>query len=295
MKIFIASSENHVGKIQEDIYLRDMFISKVCESKILTLKNILNIAQTGDTVVLKSIWGYHLNPEEFLSQVSALTSKNVRLINNLEFILWNIDKYQYLNDIKNLGVVPTKLLLIKDADVASNLVSELGKDLDENPLVIKPNISASGYLTYLYDVEKDNTDIITSLLKYKHLDFITQPFRDSITEGEISVIIINGKALYGIKRFPGVFANKRNPDFIHMNNIPDVIHNKLKRIEEYFIQKFNRLPGICRVDFLRFQDMYEISEIELIDPDLFFRHISEEAREEALFQFYAMIETNNNN
>ncbi len=295
MKIFIASSEKYVGKIQEDIFLRDMYISKGYESEIFTLKDILKVVDVTDIVVLKSIWGYHLNYEEFLSQISTLDTKNVYLVNNLEFITWNINKYQYLSDIKELGVVPTKLLSIKDIDGTYDLISDLSKDLGESLLVIKPNISASGYLTYLYDVEKDNTNIITSLLEHKHLDFIIQPYRDLVVEGEISVILINGKTLYGIKRFPGVLVDKKNSEFIDMKNIPDVIHYRLKRLEKYFIEKFNIIPSICRVDFLRFKDTYEISEIELIDPDLFFRYIPEDVRGEAFSQFYAMIHSNMGN
>ena len=45
MKIFIASSEEHSGKIEEDMYINNMCISLGIESEISTIKNIIKKAR----------------------------------------------------------------------------------------------------------------------------------------------------------------------------------------------------------------------------------------------------------
>lgn len=292
MKIYIASSEDHSGKIQEDIYIRDMYISKGIPSEIITLKRIIDVSRPSDVVILKSIWGYHINHEEFTSQILTLKNKGVRLVNNYDFIFWNINKDKYLSDIEYMNVIPTSLLCMENnantQDIV-RLISEAGKRFNADKLVIKPSISASGYMTKLYDVNTDNTDIITSLELNKGLDFIVQPYRPSISEGEISVIIIRGKTLYGVTRFPGVLSEKKGTTYLDISNIPTLIKKELLVLEDFFLKKFGSLPDICRVDFLKNHSKYEISEVELIDPDLFFRHIPEDVKKEALSLFYDLV------
>lgn len=289
MKIYIASSEEHSGKIQEDIYIRDMYISKGIPSEIITLKNIIDVSRPSDIVILKSIWGYHINHEEFTSQILTLKDKGVRLVNNYYFIFWNINKDKYLSDIEYMNVIPTSLLCMennaKTQDIV-RLISEAGKKFNAGKLVIKSSISASGYMTKIYDVNTDNTDIITSLKLNKSLDFIVQPYRPSISEGEISVIIIRGKALYGVTRFPGVLSEKKDTTYLDISNVPTLIKKELLVLEDFFLKKFGSLPDICRVDFLKNHSKYEISEVELIDPDLFFRYTPEDTKKEALSLFY---------
>jgi hypothetical protein len=51
---------------------------------------------------------------------------------------------------------------------------------------------------------------------------------------------------------------------------------------DLFLEKFGVLPRICRVDFLKNLTNYEILEVELIDPDLFFRYIPVSLRKKAI-------------
>ena len=285
MKIYIASSENHLGKIQEDIYIRDAFISKGIPSEIVTLKDIVKNSKLYDVVILKSIWGYHLNYKEFLLQISTIKKKRVKLINDYDFIRWNIHKYKYLNEIKDINVIPTYHLDIKQAQTAldiRNAISKASRNFNVKKLVIKPSISESGYLTYVYNANQENEKVVDSLRLNKHLDFIIQPFRPSIVKGEISVIINNGKPIYGVTRFPGVLGSKKDTGYLNLASISSSIIKTVSILEEFFLKKFGTLPNICRVDFLENTRDYEILEVELIDPDLFFRYIPVRMRKKAI-------------
>ena len=285
MKIYIASSEKHVGKIQEDIHIRNGYIKEGIYSEIATLKNIVRVAKSSDIVILKSIWGYHIDYKKFLKQISILKKKKVKLVNDYSFIYWNIDKLEYFNEIKNMNVISTNPLQIRHVKTAldiRNKITEAGKTFNTDKLVIKPSISEGGYLTFAYDINKENSSIISFLMANKNIDFMVQSYQSSIVEGEISVVIINGKLLYGIIRFPGVLTAKKDTRYLKSTSIPVSIKKFLSVLEDFFWGKFGVLPSICRVDFLKNNSGYEILEIELIDPDLFFRYISVSMREKTI-------------
>ncbi len=289
MKIYIASSDKYIGKIQEDIYIRDAFRNVGLFSEIVTLKDIANISESSDVVILKSIWGYHICYKEFIKEISHLKIKRVKLVNDYDFIFWNIDKCKYLNEINHMNVVPTVSLQLKGADTMveiSDVIAETGKRFNTDALVIKPCISESGYLTFRYNTNKNNEMVISALKNNKELNYIVQPFRPTISEGEILVVTIHGVSLYGIKRFPGIFNDKLNPTYIKMANIPGAIKREIATLKNFFLKKFGALPNICRVDFLKADTGYEILEVELIDPDLFFRYIPEYMKKNVVSALY---------
>ncbi|MEW6096825.1 MAG: hypothetical protein AB1567_09925, partial [bacterium] len=141
-------------------------------------------------------------------------------------------------------------------------------------------------LNLKYDKTKDDRTIIILLQQNKQLDFIAQPYRPDVLTGELSVVIINGIPLYGIKRFPGIFSEKSKPIYIKFANLPDAIKKEVDILETFFLKKFGVFPNICRVDFLKHDIDYEILEVELIDPDLFFRYIPENMKEMVTFMIY---------
>ena len=120
------------------------------------------------------------------------------------------------------------------------------------------------------------------LQKNKKVTFIAQPFRHSFFKGEISCIVMNGDCLFGIKRHPGLFGAKLTPEYIKLIDLPLSIKKEVSALSKFFLKKFGSLPTICRVDFLGIDAYYEILEVELIDPDLFFRNIPEDIRKKAI-------------
>ena len=284
MNIYIASSEKHIGKIQEDVYIRDVYRNNEFSCEILTLKDIIKISKPFDVVILKSIWGYYLHYRDFIKQISTLRKKNIKLINDYDFIFWNIDKYKYLKELKSINVIPTTLLNFKNTKKKSEIIDiilQTNKTLNTDILVVKPCVSESGYLTFKYDKTKNNKGVISLLQQNKELDFIAQPYRPSILTGEISVVVINGVLLYGIKRFPGIFCEKLDPVYVKFDGLPIAIKKEVNILKSFFLAKFGSYPNICRIDFLKLDTNYEILEVELIDPDLFFRCIPDGLREKA--------------
>lgn len=293
MKIYIASLGEYTGKIKEDVYIRDRYASKGFSAEIVDFNTLENLVDSGDVVILKSIWGYHLDSEMFLNLLSSLEKKGVRIINRPDIIRWNINKFEYIKDIFHLvPVVPTFFLDVKkdDSDIdVNNKINDICILSNSERVVIKPVISASGYLTGVYQIGADNKSVITPIIQNNLRACIIQPYRDSIEEGEISIVILRGEILYGILRNPGLFTVKRSPTVIPLKEIHKKIFDTLKTLIQYFVEKFGSVPDICRVDFIQNKAMYEILEIELIDPDLYFKYLDHDVRDRALSAFSEML------
>jgi hypothetical protein len=285
MTIYIASDEKYKGKIKEDLLIQNYFLSKNYICEILTIPEILSKVSENDTVMLKSIWGYHINHSAFLEQISRLENKSVKLINDYKYILWNIDKYSYISELSlhtNIKLIPTKMIDLSTCQNETEInikikeeVFSFTKNDSYEEFVIKPNISASGYLTYKYRILDNNRELVNSLLINKDKKFIIQPFRNLITNGETSVIVLNGEVCYGIQRFPGVLADKDDPVYIDKEKINNTILQQVNLLYNFFSKKFSSTPRICRVDFVEIENDFEIIEIEVIDPDLFFKFLPE--------------------
>ncbi len=286
MTVFIASSDRYLEKIAEDKYIRDACIGSGFDARIATLSSITTLAKAGDVVVLKSIWGFHKDRKTFLEQLELLQSNGVFLVNDYHYIYWNLDKVEYLSEIASqLPTIPTIPLALgperTDAQISS-AIDLARSSLAVDELVIKPRISESGYLTYYQRKGLPEEKLIIGLQQNKDFNFLAQPFRSSFIDGELSVIALNGSCLYGIRRFPGVFAEKSEPMYVPLGDIPEALVESIASLFTYFQQRVTFLPAICRIDFLEVGTEYEVLEVELIDPDLFLRHVPEDIRHTTL-------------
>lgn len=279
MVTFIASAEKYKGIIKEDIFIRDYLLCVNTPAEIATLDEVIEKAEPGDVLILKSIWGYHLNYKNFIHQLSIVKEKKVTLVNNFEFILWNIDKSKYINElVNNLEIIPTKTVDFCACNTIENIVQVIEdqiKGFEESSFVIKPSISASGFLTFIYKKGEQDINVLFELLKEKGRQFIIQPFREEIIDGEVSVVLIDGVVMYAFNRYPGVLAQKKELEFIESKKIDAFIINQVELLKQFFLEKFNLYPKICRVDFVKNKSRFELMEVELIDPDLFFKYLPE--------------------
>ncbi len=284
MNVYIASSKKHAGKISEDILVRDALIARGMHSEIIPLEKIATAPRSFDFVMLKSIWGYHKSYRRFLERIKDLKKKKIKLMNDYPFVFWNIDKYEYLREIARLGTIPTILLQLKGVKRPPELRGILSRACDTlgaRIIVVKPRISESGYLTFVYKTGT-NTRGLSTIEDNKQGGFIAQPYRSAIIAGELSVVMIGGEILYGIRRFPGILSGKKDAIYVRPGAISPALQKKAVELKKYFMKRFEATPDICRIDFLKNGSRYEILEVELIDPDLYFRRIPEKMKERAV-------------
>ncbi len=223
---------------------------------------------TAKIVLFRTIWDYFHRFNEFSKWLDATKDKTT-FINSPELIRWNIDKH-YLQDLKNKGINIPDTLFIKKGE--RRKLTDLQKVTKWDKIVLKPAVSGAGRHTYKLTSEniEKHEDIYKKLIDKE--DMLFQEYQENITEkGEIAFIVFNGKFSHAILK------KAKKGEFKVQDDFGGTVHNYTPTEEEIiFAEKVvsvcEPMPLYARVDVM--QDKYNkptIGEIELIEPELWFR------------------------
>ncbi len=225
-------------------------------------------------ILFRSTWDYVDRYAEFsgwLEQVKNWTS----MINPYQVIRWNLDKH-YLEDLSKLGIniPPTRFLEKIEPGSLQEIVSESGW----KEIILKPVVSGGARHTYRFipeDVERYE-QIYQSLIREESL--MIQEFQNQVpTRGEIAFMLFDGKFSHAILKKP------KRGDFRVQDDFGGSVHHYEPSSEEVsfaeqVVSTCKILPLYARVDaFWDNQDRLSISELELIEPELWFRFNPEAA------------------
>lgn len=218
--------------------------------------------------VLRSTWDYFERFPEFsawLEQVSART----RLINDARLVRWNIDKH-YLADLARAGVevVPTRYV---EQGEKADLV-ELAGACGWEAIVVKPAVSGAARLTFRASGREEIAALQPTFDRCAAAEaMLVQPFLPEITtQGELSLIVIGGKTTHAIRK------TAKAGDFRVQDDHGGTAHPyEPSGAEIAFAEKAVAAcpmePLYARVDFVMAPDGPRLMELELIEPELFFR------------------------
>ena len=215
-----------------------------------------------DLVVVRSTWDYHRRCPEFLAWARRV-ERISPLLNGADVFAWNADKV-YLMDLgDHVPVVPTRLM------DESSLVSGLAAGVAEfGAIVVKPRIGASG--VGLVVVEETLDPRLQGLVAGP---WVVQPLVDSVrTTGEMSVYVFSGQAVSQVHKRPGA-AEVRVHELYGGSSCPVVLGERTGALAEETVRCAERLLNTtlayARVDMLIWDDVWRVSELELIEPGLF--------------------------
>tara|TARA_B100000902_G_scaffold72396_2_gene77730 strand:+ start:7875 stop:8831 length:957 start_codon:yes stop_codon:yes gene_type:complete len=218
--------------------------------------------------IFRSTWDYFERFEEFFAWIEE-TKNKIRFINATELIKWNINK-RYLIELKNKGVnIASTLFINKDNQ---RTLDSLFKETNWNKAVIKPAISGAARQTYKITPAtcKDYEVIFKQLISQESMLF--QEFLNNIIlKGEISVIMIAGKHTHAI------IKTAKKGDFRVQDDHGGKVKKYLPSREEILfaeqcISIINPCPLYARVDIVYDnKNKLSLSELELIEPELWFR------------------------
>lgn len=240
---------------------------------------------TAKTLLFRTTWDYFHRFEEFspwLDQVSKITT----LINPAGQIRWNMDKH-YLADLaaKNVPIVQSHFIPKGTAESLEEIHQELGW----KETVIKPTISGAARHTYRLTPEniKEHEAILKPLIAQE--DFILQPFLHQITtKGEVSHVVIGGYYSHSILKTAKEGDYRVQDDFggsIHLYAAgPEEVE-----FAENTVKACDPQPLYARVDLVwDNDDQLALGELELIEPELWFRKNDKAAGKlaDAIFQTY---------
>lgn len=219
-------------------------------------------------IIFKTTWDYFDRFEEFMRWLHDV-SKKTKLINRIETIRWNVDKH-YLLDLNKKGLNIPKTIFIESGDDSEFEKIFLNSGWKDS--ILKPVVSGGGRHTY--KINKDNASehekIYRELIKNEAM--MLQEFQYSVLdEGEKTFMVFGGKYSHA------VLKKAKAGDFRVQDDFGGTVHEyeaSKEEIEfaECVMSLCNPLPVYGRVDAIKDNNgKLAVSELELIEPEMWFR------------------------
>jgi glutathione synthase/RimK-type ligase-like ATP-grasp enzyme len=218
-------------------------------------------------VVIRSCWDYHLRIDEFLSWLSGLEHRGVRVLNPPPLIRWNADKH-YLLDLSSRGVatVPTRVVRKGERGRLAGVLAEAGFE----EAVVKPAVSASAHATWRTSrasAQRDDSQFQAALGAG---DVLVQPLISAVaTQGEWSVICFGGTPSHAVLKRPAAGDWRVQSELggtAELRAAPPSLVDDARRV---LSAAGAEQAAYARVDGYLDNDRLVLMELELIEPQLF--------------------------
>ncbi|PCE63724.1 ATP-grasp domain-containing protein [Sediminicola luteus] len=225
-------------------------------------------------LVIRSTWDYMDRFEEFTKWLAQLPI-SVQLFNSREIVGWNTDK-RYLFDLEKKGVPVCPSVLVPQGNQKPLQEWILKHQWDE--FVLKPCISAGGRHTYRITAEEIDRYASLFLELSAQEDFLLQPFQQHIlSHGEISLMYFGGQYSHAVIKKAKAGDFRVQDDF--GGSVAEYDPDKaVIPLGETVLQACPEMPLYARVDLIwENEGCWVLSEVELVEPELWFRHRPEAA------------------
>lgn len=219
-------------------------------------------------IFFRTTWDYFDRYGEFAPWLEDVCTKT-KLINPKELIYWSLDKH-YLQDLDRSGIKIPNTIFIEPGD--QRLLNEVIATLDWKEFILKPAISGAARHTYRFTKDKavDHEAVFSDLISNESM--LIQEFQKNIlTKGEVAFMVFGGKFSHA------VLKTAKEGDFRVQDDFGGTIEiYQPNQMEIAFVEKAfaacNPLPIYARIDVIwDNDDELCIGEIELIEPELWFR------------------------
>lgn len=219
-------------------------------------------------VLFRSTWDYFDRFPEFSTWLNTVSNQTT-LLNSEKIIRWNIDKH-YLQDLQQNGVHICESYFIEKE--TQSTLKELSQKYNLTEFVLKPCVSGAARHTYKINSENitEYETVFSDLITNEAM--IIQPFQYKIVEkGEISLMVMNGKFTHAVLKVA------KSGDFRVQDDFGGSVYNYTPAKEEILfaenaVKACVELPIYARVDiFTDNNGKLAIAELELIEPELWFR------------------------
>ena len=268
-KIGIVSCDKWKDKIKEDLLLQKELIKNGIDAEIISWQNNEINYDKYNCLILRSVWGYQDCYEKFKEWLLFVKANNITIFNDVNIILDNIRKDVQFEILKKYSIPYIPTTIIRDSIDWNKL------DFYGRKFVIKPIISGSGNNTYQFDLKEEIDDEIRekyeTILQQSDNGLMIQPFVSGIINGEYSCVFIDGINTHNMLRFPGILGEKRRAEYL--TTVPKSVLDLATQVSK--IPEFSGYL-YARIDIVLENDIPYIMEVELTEPDLLIKYISDE-------------------
>lgn len=230
-------------------------------------------------ILFRTTWDYFDRFEVFEPWLKAV-SEMTHLINSAQIIQWNIHK-GYLVDLQARGIEIPSMRLINQGETIK--LAALFNLHHWEKAVLKPAVSGAARHTYVIDEDnvREYELLFQNLIAQE--DMILQEFQSTIHEkGEASIVVIGGEGSHS------VLKKAKSDDFRVQDDFGGTLHEyypdpREKQFAESVIAACPFNPLYARVDIMWSVDGNPVlGELELIEPELWFRRNTAAANKLAL-------------
>lgn len=268
--------DNPPDQYADNVVLEDQLLFKAFEQKALNIFKTnwdnpdFDWAST-KCAMIRTTWDIYDDGqfEKFQAWLDRVKDQT-QLINDFDTIQWNVDKH-YLKDLDARGIKIPPTIFIAQGD--SRTLEEIAQSSGWTNPILKPAISGGGRHTYkLTDQKlKEVSGTFSELIQNESM--LLQEFqRNVVDKGELTLMVFDGKYSHA------VLKKAKAGDFRVQDDFGGTVHAYEPSAEE--IAFAERVVSVCdpiplqaRVDFIwdNEGDLC-VSELELIEPELWFRN-----------------------
>ena len=225
--------------------------------------------------VFRTTWDYFERFAEF-EQWMESAHKMTEFINPIGTIRWNLDKH-YLADLNQKGIAIPPTIFVEPGDKRS--LKEIAVQTGWKECIVKPAVSGAARHTYRF--KPDQTAHLESVFSelIQEESMLLQPYLDSITEtGEVSLVLFGGTYSHA------VLKRAKPGDFRVQDDFGGTLHpfeptDEMIKLAENAVRFVDPVPVYARVDLVWDQnDTVCVSELELVEPELWMRRLPESAK-----------------
>jgi glutathione synthase/RimK-type ligase-like ATP-grasp enzyme len=276
--VVVLTDSRYINPIDKNTYINNVLLEDELVIDALKEKNLSVIKKdwndpifdwkTTRTVLFRSTWDYFDKFELFKKWFDE-TKNNCLMINSHESVEWNIDKH-YLLDLQEQQIPIPKSEFIKKGSSVDLLL--LMQEKNWNEIVVKPTISGAAKNTFRLKKEELSQFDPTWKNLINNEDFIVQEFQNNvITKGEVAMMVIGGKYTHAVLKMAKKGDFRVQDDFGGSIAIYSP-SEKMVKLAEKCSRILSPIPPYARVDIIwdNSGDL-AVSELELIEPELWFR------------------------
>jgi glutathione synthase/RimK-type ligase-like ATP-grasp enzyme len=226
-----------------------------------------------DAVLIRTTWDYQEKLPAFLAWVDEVSTQT-RLFNPPEIVRWNTHK-SYLRDLEDKGIpiIETEWLEAGTRPDLRALLTDRGWD----HAFLKPMVGAVARETLRFRADdlREAQAHIDRLLPHEGL--MLQPYLSRVeTHGEVSTIHIGGELAQVVQKVPVPGDYRVQDDWGATDHATTLEPEELALSERVLAAAPVSDLLYARVDYLRNDNgQLNVTELELIEPSLFFRHCPE--------------------
>ncbi|QQR90909.1 MAG: hypothetical protein IPJ88_04030 [Myxococcales bacterium] len=220
-----------------------------------------------DALILRSTWDYYLHYDEFMQWLETIETLALPLFNEPSLVRPNSNK-RYLRSLSKLGIACIETEWLENP-TASSIQTAL-ENQNWSAAVLKPAVSAGAFQTTV--IHSNQLEAIKNLTG----TWLLQPMLDEIQrDGEWSLIYIDGHFSHCVLKKP-----KQN-DFRVQEEYGGIASaafspSTSRQSAEKILASFASTPLYARIDGVMRKQEFQLMEVELIEPSLFF-HLAPQA------------------